>query len=97
MLIRTTAYVYLDKFPRGYTISFENCGLHTRYTLDNAVPGGPVREYREVVQYHILHPEINLIPHEEYMNNGGRSDLKTYPVWNQNDKTHNNIGGLLKI
>jgi hypothetical protein len=87
---RTSAYVYLDRFPKGYTIIFENCGLRTRYTLDDAVPGGPAREYREVVQYHILHPEIQGIPHEEYTNNDGRSDFKRYPVWNQSDETHNN-------
>ena len=90
MLSRTTAYVYLDRFPKGYTIIFEACGLRTKYTLYDAVPGGPAREYREVVQYHILHPEIQEIPHEEYVNNDGRSDSKTYPVWNQSDKIHNN-------
>ena len=90
MLIRTPAYVYLSTFSKGYTIIFENCGLRTKYTLDDAAPGGPAREHREVVQYHILHPEIQEIPHEEYVNNDGRSDSKTYPVWNQSDETHNN-------
>lgn len=83
--------MYLDKFPKGYTIVFENYGLHTRYTLDNIVTGSPAREYCKVVQCHILHPKIQLIPHEEYVNNDGRSDSKTYPVWNQNDETHNNM------
>lgn len=83
------AHVQVKPFAKGYTITFENCAMRTKIKPENLPKGDKAREVREVVQYHAVHPDCKLIPHQDYVNDDSTSNSKTYPVWRNEDADHN--------